>query len=58
MDPTTEQEYRLRKHPSNIRHMVTICPNCGINNFWTKTETINGVAYYWQECASCGLKEI
>ena len=56
-DLTTEQDHRVRKNPGQISHLVTICPECGVNNFWTKYQEIKGETYYWQLCRSCGYKE-
>ena len=56
---TTEEQHRLRKVPGGlINHLIDTCPNCGVFNLWTKTQTINGKSYYWQECLSCGHKEL
>jgi ribosomal protein S27AE len=57
-DFTTEEQHKLRKVPGGqINSLVTLCPNCGVNNFWTKYREIKGETYYWQECKSCGYKE-
>ena len=55
---TTQEQHKMRKVPGGlINHLITTCPSCGVNNFWTKYQEINGETYYWQQCASCGYKE-
>jgi predicted nucleic-acid-binding Zn-ribbon protein len=56
-DFPTEEQHRLRKNPAQIGHIVTVCPKCHVNNFWTKSQEIGGEMYYWQRCGSCGYEE-
>jgi ribosomal protein S27AE len=57
-EPITEEQHRLRKVPGgSINHLVTRCPKCGVNNFWTHYREIQGEMYYWQTCSSCEYTE-
>jgi predicted nucleic-acid-binding Zn-ribbon protein len=55
---TTEAQHAVRRNLGQIGHLIDVCPKCGVNNLWTKTETINGESYYYQLCASCGHLEL
>jgi len=59
-EPTqpSEEQHRVRRNLGQIGHLVTVCPECGVNNLWTKSETINGETYYYQLCASCEYKQL
>lgn len=56
-DFPTEEQHKLRKNLGQINHLVTECPSCHVNNFWTKSQEIGDDTFYWQLCASCGYSE-